>query len=279
MTQYRTSLVGASHWRAHRKDNRCNYNDSNNPLTRAEVDFYVENGYCGPYAALSPAEMTPVRHEIESKVLGVPGPNPRRPMQSRHMDSAAVYDLAAHPAIIGRIAGLLGPDLVVWTTNFWLKEPGGAEIPWHQDINFWPIEPPVNVSAWIAIDNVTTENSCLQIIPGSHRQSVTHMRATDDMAIHEMADPESYDLSQAVNMELKPGEFFLFSERLLHASSKNDVTRSAASACPFASPCPSSISSRTTHLHPGHTAILAKGKDVMGFNRYAGRPTNPPTSI
>ena len=61
----------------------------------------------------------------------------------------------AHPAIIDRIAGLLGPDIVVWTTNFWLKEPGGAEIPWHQDINFWPIEPPVNVSAWIAIDEVS----------------------------------------------------------------------------------------------------------------------------
>ena len=25
-------------------------------------------------------------------------------------------------------------------------------------------------------------------------------------------------------------------------------------------------------LHAGHTAILAKGQDRMGFNRYAGRP-------
>ena len=187
------------------------------------------------------------------------------------MDNGAVYDLAAHPAIIKRIAGLLGPDLVVWTTNFWLKEAGGAEIPWHQDINFWPIEPPVNVSAWIAIDDVTVENACLRLIPGSHRQSLPHGRAPDEMAIAEMADPAAYDAGQAVNMELKPGEFFLFSERLLHASAKNTSDRRRLGLAVRVT-VPFVHIFQDSHLHPGHTAILACGKDVMGFNRYAGRP-------
>jgi len=243
----------------------------NHHLSRDEVNFFVGNGYLGPYAAMTPAEMTPVREAIEANVLNTDGPNPRRPMQSRHMDNAAVYDLASHPAIIERIAGLLGPDVVVWTTNFWLKEPGGAEIPWHQDINFWPIEPPVNVSAWVAIDEVTVENACVQVIPGSHRQFLQHSRAPAEMAIAEMVDPNAYDAGTAVNMELKPGEFFLFSERLLHASSKNTSDRrrlglSIRITVPFVHIF------QDSHLHPGHTAILAKGKDVMGFNRYAGRP-------
>ena len=97
----------------------------------------------------------------------------------------------------------------------------GAEIPWHQDINFWPIEPPVNVSAWIAIDEATAENSCVRIIPGSHRQFLPHQQAPGEMAIGEMVDPQSYDTGSAVDMELKPGEFFLFSERALHASGAN----------------------------------------------------------
>ncbi len=244
---------------------------SNNELTRADINFFVENGFLGPYAAMSPAEMTPFREAIEAHVLNSDGPNPRRPMQSRHMDQRAVYDLASHPAIIERIAGLLGPDLVVWTTNFWLKEPGGAEIPWHQDINFWPIEPPVNVSAWIAIDEVTVENSCVRIIPGSHRQFLPHQQAPQDMAIGEMVDPQTYDAGSAVNMELKPGEFFLFSERVLHASGANTSQQrrlglSVRVTVPFVHIF------QDSHLHPGHTAILASGKDVMGFNRYAGRP-------
>ncbi|MCY3781370.1 MAG: phytanoyl-CoA dioxygenase family protein [Chloroflexi bacterium] len=242
-------------------------------LSRAEVKFFVENGYLGPYAAMTPAEMTGIREEIETTVLNTDGPNPRRPMQSRHMDNPAVYDLASHPAIIERIAGLLGPDLVVWTTNFWLKDPGSPEIPWHQDINFWPIEPPVNVSAWIAIDDVTVENSCLQIIPGSHRQFLPHTDAPEEMAIKEMVDPDTYDASRAVDMELKPGEFFLFSERLLHASGKN-TSKKRRLGLAIRVTLPIAHVFQDTHLHLGHTAILAKGKDVMGFNRYAGRPNS-----
>ena len=86
-----------------------------------------------------------------------------------------------------------------------------------------------------------------------------------------MVDPAAYDAGRAVNMELKPGEFFLFSERLLHASSKNTSQRrrlglAVRVTVPFAHIF------QDSHLHPGHTSILASGKDVMGFNRYAGRP-------
>ena len=249
-----------------------NATESTNSLTRAEVDFFVAYGYLGPYAAMSPDDMAPIRREIEEKVLTTDGPNPRSRAQSRHMDQPAVYDLATHPAIIDRIAGLLGPDLIVWATNFWLKPPGGAEIPWHQDINFWPLEPPLNTSAWIAIDNVTVENSCVQIIPGSHRQSLSHVKAEAGVAFGEMADPDAFDASRAINMELKPGEFFIFSERTLHRSSVNTSDKRRLG-----------ISIRVTlpivhvfqdgaPLHAGHTAILAKGVDVMGFNRYAARP-------
>jgi len=249
-----------------------NSTDSTNRLTRAEVDFFVEHGYLGPYAAMTPADMAPIRREIEEQVLATDGPNPRSRGQSRHMDQPIVYDLATHPAIIERMASLLGPDLIVWATNFWNKAPGGAEIPWHQDINFWPLEPPLNTSAWLAIDKVTAENSCVQIIPGSHRQSLPHVKADEGLAFAEMADLDGVDASSVINMELEPGEFFIFSERTLHRSSVNTSDKRRLG-----------ISFRVTlpivhvfqdgaPLHPGHTAILAKGKDVMGFNRYAARP-------
>jgi len=246
--------------------------ESTNLLTRAEVDFFVENGYLGPYAAMSPDDMAPIRRDIEENVLTTDGPNPRSRGQSRHMDQPVIYDLATHPAIIDRIAGLLGPDLVVWASNFWLKPPGGAEIPWHQDINFWPLEPPLNTSAWIAIDNVTVENSCVQIIPGSHRQSLSHVKAEAGQAFGEMADPAAFDASGAINMELRPGEFFIFSERTLHRSSVNRSTlRRLGLSIRVTLPIVH-IFQDSAPLHPGHSAILAKGRDTMGFNRYAGRP-------
>ena len=243
-------------------------------LSRAEVDFFVANGYLGPYAAMTPADMAAVRREIEADVLTSDGPNPRSRGQSRHMDQPVVYDLATHPAIIDRIAGILGPDLVIWATNFWNKAPGGAEIPWHQDINFWPLEPPINTSAWIAIDEVTVENSCVQIIPGSHRQSLPHTKAKDEMAFGKMADPDAVDATGAIDMELKPGEFFIFSERTLHRSSKNTSNKRRLGMSVRVTLPIVHINQDTSPLHPGHTAILAKGADTMGFNRYAGRPAS-----
>lgn len=245
---------------------------SSNSLSRAEVDFFVENGYLGPYAAMTPADMAEVCRQIEAEVLTTDGPNPRSRGQSRHMDSPVVYDLATHPAIIDRIAGILGPDLVVWATNFWNKAPGGAEIPWHQDINFWPLEPPLNTSAWIAIDEVTVENSCVQIIPGSHRQSLPHTRAPEGVAFGKMADPDSFDASNVINMELRPGEFFIFSERTLHRSSINTSKNRRLGISVRVTLPMVHVFQDVSPLHEGHTAILASGKDVMGFNRYAGRP-------
>ena len=87
--------------------------NSANLLSRAEVDFFVANGYLGPYTAMSAEDMAEVRRRIEDNVLSTDGPNPRSRGQSRHMDQPAVYDLATHPAIIDRIAGILGPDLVI----------------------------------------------------------------------------------------------------------------------------------------------------------------------
>ena len=241
-------------------------------LTSDEVKAFLADGYLGPYAAMSPQEMAVIRREIDEVVLTSTGPSSMA--QSRHMDQPVIYDLATHPAIIDRISCLLGPDLIVWATNLWLKEPGGAEIPWHQDIEFWPLEPPVNYSAWLAIDEVTVENACLRIIPGSHRQSLPHIRALDGMAFGKMADPASFDQSKEVIMELQPGEFFLFSERLLHSSRKNRSNKRRLGISVRVTLPVVHVFQDRPPLHAGHTAIIAKGKDVMGFNRYAGRPTS-----
>jgi len=64
-----------------------NSTESNNSLSRAEVDFFVENGYLAPYAAISPAEMKPFRAATAAQVIMTDGPNPRRPTHSRPLDT------------------------------------------------------------------------------------------------------------------------------------------------------------------------------------------------
>jgi hypothetical protein len=245
-------------------------------LSRDEVRRFHEWGYLGPYTAMSVDQMADLRRRIEDEVLPTSGRNPKNPLQSRHLDHRFVHDVIAAPEILGRIRSLIGDDIVVWASYFFTKEPGGKEIPWHQDANFWPIEPPLNISIWMAVDEVTTENSCVQIIPGSHRRVVRHLPARDDMAFGQEADPAEVDTTAAVDMELRPGEFFIFNERLLHHSHKNTSDRrrmglSARYTVPFVA----LLDQDAPPLFPGHACVVVSGEDTFHLNRTVDPP--PPS--
>ena len=245
-----------------------------NPLSTAEIDQFHDQGYLGPYAALTPDQMADVREHIDSRVLTSDGPNPRTRLQSRHMDSKVVFDLASHPAILDRMAALYGPDLILWATNFFNKEPGGSEIPWHQDLNYWPLEPLLNISAWIAIDDVRVDNSCVQIIPGSHKKVLHHVKSREGMAFGEEADPDAFGTAGLLNMEMNPGEFFLFNEKLLHHSEPNRSQRRRLGMSVRVTLPIVKIQQDIPPLHPGHRAVLVRGHDTMGFNRLMEPPNS-----
>ena len=243
-----------------------------NTLSEEEIARFHEQGFLGPFAAMTPNEMAGIRTHIENEVLTCDGPNPKTRLQSRHMDSRVVCDLASHPAIVDRMASLYGPHLIMWATNFFNKEPGGGEIPWHQDLNYWPLEPIINISAWIAIDDVRVDNSCVQILPGSHKKVVPHIPSTDGMAFSEMADDKYFSKDNVVNMELAPGEFFLFNEKLLHHSEANRSNRRRLGMSVRVTIPIVRIQHDIVPLHPGHAAVLVSGEDYMGFARLMQPP-------
>src|ERR1700722_8762543 len=91
---------------------RQNTHNPSNELTREEMKRFHDEGYIGPLMAVSPEEMAIIRNHIDTVVLQKDGPNPRTRLQSRHMDSRVVCDLASHPAIVGRMRSLYGSDLI-----------------------------------------------------------------------------------------------------------------------------------------------------------------------
>jgi ectoine hydroxylase-related dioxygenase (phytanoyl-CoA dioxygenase family) len=231
-----------------------------------EVRRFHEQGFLGPFQTYSRDEMADVREAIEDTVLDSDnGPQDGVPVHDRHRDRRIIYDLVTQPEIVDRMASIYGEDLLLWATHFWNKQPGDAAIPWHQDGSFWSIEPPVNISAWIAIDDVTEENSCVNIVPGSHRETIPHVEAPAEDAFDKTADLDTFDQSEAVSMELEPGEFFLFNERTLHQSDANtsDMRRLGMSmrvTVPF-------VNIEHDDLYEGHLATVISGEDRQGINQ------------
>lgn len=255
-----------------------------NTLTKDEISTFKAQGYLGPIPMMSPDEMGALTPEIEDVLATDPGVDTGsgntpantstkryKREHNRHLDRRVIHDLAAHPAILGRMASLYGPDLLLWRTNFFVKEPGAKRIPWHQDFNYWPLEPPVICSAWIAVDPATVENSCVQVIPGSHRKVIPHVKATEDVVFKEMGDEKFYDAEEAVDLEMAPGEFILFNERTLHHSHPNrsDQRRIGLAVrviLPFVTVL--------RYDSPEHGLVQLSGEDRMGFNRVVAPPSS-----
>lgn len=236
-------------------------------LSQNNIRFFHENGYLGPLTLTSPEEMDLLRVRIENEVLTTDGPNPKNRSQCRMLDQPFLRDLLTREEILDRMESLYGPDLVLWASYFFTKNPGDAEIPWHQDLNYWPLEPVINLSAWIAIDAATEENACVRIIPGSHKKVLPHVRSKDGMQFSEMADPHFVDESKAIPMELEPGQLFIFNEKLLHQSNANHSQKRRMGLTARVTVPLVKISHDIPPLFPGHEAILVRGADRLGFNR------------
>lgn len=220
-------------------------------LTPDEIASFHENGFVGPFPMCTPEEMAEIRTTMrevlhsQNKIYGFD----KAVGRDRHLDTPAVYDIVKHPAATERIAQLLGPDLMVWRSTFFLKPPGAPEIVWHaasifEEFTDNPIlEPPdVNgffqITTWLAIDEVTLANSPIQLAAGTHRTMRPQGRSdktrdrrqacdrfgTDQKGFvgYDMDDDFEIDQSKVHTMLCKPGEFFIFDQRTVHRSPPNN---------------------------------------------------------
>lgn len=246
--------------------------DESCKLGSEELTQFRDQGYSGPHVLCSPDEMALVREQIDRVVFTSQGAIEGHFAYARHLDSPIVFDLCSHPAIVQRIGSLYGPDLVLWNSSFWIKNPGDPAIPWHQDIHYWRMEPPVNVTAWLAITEVKASNACVRILPESNRSIVPHVPAKGEFIWEQMADPARVDETKAIDMELRPGEFFIFNDRLMHSSranrsSERRIGLGARFTLPFVK-----LYQDEVPLFPGHRAIVVSGEDRMGFNKVGPPP-------
>ncbi|HLK55924.1 MAG TPA: phytanoyl-CoA dioxygenase family protein [Chthonomonadaceae bacterium] len=76
-----------------------------------------------------------------------------------------------NPKITGAIRELMGVERIrLWHDQVISKPPGdNAHFSCHHDFYFWPLDRPTMITCWLALDDATTENGCMHVLPGSHR--------------------------------------------------------------------------------------------------------------
>jgi chlorinating enzyme len=173
-------------------------------LTPAQVVQFEQQGYLGPFTAFPAAAMVQLRQTIYQRVLPpFVYEGPQQSAKFRHLDSQTVFKPCSAPAIIGRIASLLGLDLLLWHSTLFETPPTQPdepeEYPWHQDIHFWH-EPIITISAWLALTPATVANGCIEVIPATHKQEIPWISEDDPRYskrfYRRMADPASFNAAK-----------------------------------------------------------------------------------
>ena len=167
---------------------------------------------------MTPDQMLPICQRIISEVLTSATPFKTDSQQSRHLDCRLIFDLCSHPAIVQRIAYIYGTDLLLWRSHFFDKGPGATEVPWHQEHHYWLLEPLITISAWLAVDEATAENACVQIVPGAHKQIIPTSKHHRKCCFDRWPILIYVSTLPVIDMQLQPGQFFSFNEQTLHRS-------------------------------------------------------------
>jgi non-heme Fe2+,alpha-ketoglutarate-dependent halogenase len=194
-------------------------------LTQQQVDQYWKDGCIFPIRVMSEAEAAELRGRLEEFERKAGGPLKGDLRHKSHLLFSWLGDLVRKDRIVDAIEDLYGPNLLCWTTNFFIKEANTpAFVSWHQDSTYWGLDKPDVVTAWIALTPSNKSNGAMDFIPGTHTSEQAPHRDTfakDNLLTRGQEIAVEVDARHAVTIELKPGEMSLHHVRLVHGSPPN----------------------------------------------------------
>jgi len=143
----------------------------------------------------------------------------------------AIFDLMTNDSLLDAVESLLGGEL---TSNpiqhVRIKPPvdsvAQAEdrahiiaTDWHQDrgVTLAEADESRMITAWVAVTEATLDNGCLQVIPGSHKNSMLPHCPSSQLSI----PANLFDVQQAKALPVPAGGGVLFHPNTIHGSRSN----------------------------------------------------------
>ena len=194
-------------------------------LSQAAVEAYRRDGFYAPVRVMPAAQAHEVRLALEAHEAQAGQPLQGNMRHKTHLLFTWADALVHHPAVLDAIEDAIGPDILCWTTNFFIKEAASPGfVSWHQDSTYWGLDPDEVITAWVALTEVTQENGYMQVIPGSHKiDQLPHVDTfhKDNLLSRGQEIAVEVDRSKAVGLALHPGEISLHHIKLVHGSDAN----------------------------------------------------------
>ncbi len=134
-------------------------------------------------------------------------------------------ELVEDPRILDIMELLLGPDILVFTCTFFIKDAHTDAITaWHQDATYFGLAPHEHVTAWVALSEASVESGCMEFIPGSHllgqlRHGPDIVPGSINAGAQTISQP--LDTRRTAFGPLQPGQLSLHHTLVVHDSAPN----------------------------------------------------------
>ena len=137
--------------------------------------------------------------------------------------SAQFEDVMRNSSMVDMVADLIGPNVKFHHCKINLKLPGShTVVGYHQDFCYTPHTNDDVVTALLMLGDVTEENGCLMVVPGSHRGPLYTL--FDGATFTGFLDPDEERTlkKQEVAVTGKAGDVCLMHTRVVHGSAANN---------------------------------------------------------
>ena len=193
-------------------------------LSSEAIAQYREAGWYAPLPVLSTAEAAALRARLEAHERAAGAPLSGAMRHKCHLLFTWLWELVHDPRILDAVEDVLGPDLLCWSSSFFIKEardPGFVS--WHQDATYWGLSSPDVMTVWLALSPSTLESGAMQVIPTTHLEQFQHRDTFDEHNLLTRGQEVTVevDRARAVPLVLAPGEASLHHVLLVHGSEPN----------------------------------------------------------
>ena len=202
-----------------------------NALTPAQAAQYWRDGYLFPLNLMSIKEAARWRHTLEDMEQNYGEAKMQRTLGTyKRINAQCVmpfaYELATQPRLLDMIEAILGPDILIYGAEFFIKEAQSEQIvSMHQDLTYWGLGATDHlVTAWIALSEVNVESGCMQFVAGSHaNQILPHEDTFADNNLLSRGQEIQVQVAEEdkTDIVLRPGQLSLHHGRMIHGSGPN----------------------------------------------------------
>ena len=233
-------------------------------LTQQQVETFHRDGYYAPVDVFGVDEARRWRADLEDFERTLPpGPVSAGNRRKLHVRLPWARDLVEDPRLLDVMESILGPDILVFTSTFFIKEPHSPTIAaWHQDSTYYGIEPKEEVTVWVALTEASEAAGCMEALSyrGKPRQ-LSHVSRAVRNSVNRAAQviTEPLDAGSPVAMPLQPGWFSMHHGLCPHRSGPNTSSHRRIGL---------GLNYIPTHTRPSGTirqaAMLVRGTDRYG---------------